>query len=250
MGLQLRVDRISEMLREKEELSNKKINEEKERSNVDASSLETTQSSSLGSPLVSSQKLEDISKRSSVEKDDIIASYSKNNVGIECSSENLNVFESSQGISKICAKTRKRKTSDESNPKSELSHKLAKTSSDQKDSESMRLKEALTTFAKTLALLTQVCNRAVNTHSEFTVSHQPIRATRTLSSTLAAAVRVASALSSSAVRPHLSSDDLMERVNQPSKELDKHSCETNKVEKLEVATSTPKKERDEEAPYS
>ena len=162
----------------------------------------------------------------------------------------MNVFESSQEISKICSKTRKRKTSDESKLKSEVSHKLAKTSSDQKDSESMRLKEALITFAKTLALLTQVCNRAVNTHSEFTISHQPIRATRTLSSTLAAAVRVASALSSSAVRPHFSTDDLLESVSQPSKELDKHSCETNKDEKLEVATSTPKKERDHEAPLS
>ena len=248
--LQLRVDRISEMLREKEELSNKKINEEKERLNVDVSSLETTQSSSLSSSLVSSQRLEDISKRSSVEKDDIIAPFTKNSVGIACLSDNLNVFESSQGISKICSKTRKRKTSDESNLKSEISHKLTKTTSDQKDSESMRLKEALITFAKTLALLTQVCNRAVNTHSDFTLSHQPIRATRTLSSTLAAAVRVASALSSSAVRPHLSSDDLLESVNQPSKEIDKHYCETNKDEQLEVATSTPKKERDHEAPLS
>ena len=235
--LRLRVERISEILREKEELCDKKNSAEKEKFNINSSHSEITQSSSLTVSSARTYKLDDIRKNILASKD-IAAADLKTEIETDSTRDEVNDYDPLQGNSKSCLQPRKRKTCEDTYEIGEASHKVSKVS-DNKDSESIRLKEALSTFAKTLALLTQVCNRAVNNHSEFTVTHQPLQTTRTLSSTLAAAVRVASALSSTSVlRPNLSSDDLMDNVDQPP---DKHTGESSQDSKLDITTSTPKK---------
>ena len=112
----------------------------------------------------------------------------------------------------------------------------------QKDPDTTRLREPLATFAKTLTLLTQLCDRASSGQSEFCSTQPNTRTSRALSSTLAVAVRVATALSaSSAVRQKVSPNQSPE--NPPNMSSSREisiptDCRDNEVE---VATSTPKK---------
>merc|ERR1712061_292570 len=89
-----------------------------------------------------------------------------------------------------------------------------------------------------------MCDRAANGQSDFPDSQQNIRTSRALSSTLAAAVRVASALSAtSAVRQRvLSNDNTTENPitsNSSQEELTIDQCK----DALPAVTSTPQKER-------
>ena len=246
--LHMRAERISEILREKEELSDKK-NEDKEKLKVDSRNPELSLSCSQNSPSVSNNKADNVDEKSlSPEKEEMTVQSTATIDEIALKRDNINATTPSDLCSKNDSQLRKRKSCDGNFLTGEASHKIAKNSSDYKDSDSMRLQEALTTLAKTLVLLTQVCNRAVNTHPDFLITQQPIRTARTLSSTLAAAVRVASALSStSTLRTGLSTDDLSDNLNPCSKSQDKTSNEQNEDTSFEVATSTPKKQCNNES---
>ena len=249
--LRLRVDKISDILREKDESSDKKCNEDKDKLKGDAlKGIQITESSSDNSIIVSNNQMDDtINQASSVEKGNITAKHSNIGDNSDLSNDNAKTNMPLQLNPRNDTQQRKRKSCEGNVQLGESSYKLPKNSSDQqsKDSDSIRLKEALGTFSKTLALLTQVCNRAVNTHPDFPTSQQPIRTTRTLSSTLAAAVRVASALSStSAILPNMSTDTVSDNVSQPSKGQNRSIREQPKNPEFELVTSTPKKELGQE----
>ena len=198
---------------------------------------------------MSNNKADNVDEKSlSPEKEEMTGQSTATIDEIALKRDNINATTPSDLCSKNDSQQRKRKSCEGNFLTGEASHKIAKNSSDYKDSDSMRLQEALTTLAKTLVLLTQVCNRAVNTHPDFLITQQPIRTARTLSSTLAAAVRVASALSStSTLRSGLSNDDLSDNLNPCSKSQDKTSNEQNEDTSFEVATSTPKKQCNNES---
>jgi len=142
---------------------------------------------------------------------------------------------------------RKRKSADsaEGAQSGETMRKVTKNSPDQhlRDPDTTRLRETVLIFAKTLTLLTQMCDKAVSGQSEISSTQQGIRTSRTLSSTLAAAVRVASALSAtSAVRQRETDDQkILEKSIQPPEKntIDKDG----EKEGAETITSTPKKEK-------
>merc|ERR1719510_884780 len=154
---------------------------------------------------------------------------------------------------------RKRKSGDSdenacSSPVGETIRKIQKSTSDQhKDPDTARLRETLAVFARTLALLTQMCDRAVSGETNFSSppSKQTVRTSRSLSSTLAAAARVASVLSATSVARQRATANILSgshiEISKSQEENKKDGINARKDPEIGAMTSTPKKEGDLEA---
>ena len=251
--LRLRVERISDILREKEEAEERKALEQQKVHDESDSEKRDSISSPEEQPKVKSDVMS-IKGETVPEKKPETPLNEENEIATQI---NPALYEGEKGkdIPKhIIASTsgesssmnqRKRKSDDSiANLQSgESMRKIPKHSPEQqKDPDTTRLRETLATFAKTLTLLTQLCDRASSGQPEFCSAQPNTRTSRALSSTLAVAVRVATALSaSSAVRQKVSPNKSPENPPNMSSSREISIPTDYRDNEVDVATSTPKK---------
>ena len=251
--LRMRVDRISDILRDREGISERRtaeheqmnVKEEENQRGCDDSENKTNVKGPKASSK-QSQGQDPDEKEHGTGSNETKDAMTTDKLSSSAVDANTPLLLSAANINND-PQQRKRKSGDsDENSCGESMQKFQKQTTDHqtnKDPETSRLRENLVTFARTLTLLTQMCEKSVSNRTEFSSSTQNVRTSRSLSSTLAAAVRVASVLSASTKARQGATPDIFTgnqlQPNQSQENRDKDDADTN----FDAVTSTPKKER-------